>query len=324
MANPLQTFLTQLGLAAESSWGTLTAPSTADQFIPVSNLKVSDEIETIEDRGLRSRASIDQGYAQGNRFAKISFDSLVYNDVVGNYIRGMLMGTDSVTGAGPFTHTIPILNTGTGPSYTVQDFYGVTGTNTRAYVGCYFESVQFSWTAGANGSGPIKATVSMIGKASQDTALQAKPSATYTTGTPLQPWTGAVTLNSVGSYVKLIGFDLKLSRPVEPIFAAGNQGPSNENAGQLMAAYKLTFAPTDDTELLLFLNNTQGNLVVNYNQASTAQLQFTSTKLALEKPTVIDRSSPYVKIVATGRGIDNATDGGSVKCVLINSKSSAY
>jgi len=111
MATPLQTFLTQYAMAVETTWGTYVAATTADQFIPVMNLKVSDEPETIEDIGLRNRAGLDQGYVQGFRYSKLSWESHFYPDVCGNYIRALLGGVDTVTGSSPWTHTIPVLNT---------------------------------------------------------------------------------------------------------------------------------------------------------------------------------------------------------------------
>lgn len=310
---PLQTWLTQLGLAKETTWGTAVAPTTADQFIPVLNPKLSDEIEPIYDRGLRSRASLDQAWYQGFRMQHYTFESQFYPDVCGNWLMGMFGADGWSSGT---THPFTVLNTALPPSYTIQDFYGIGGSNTRSMAGCYFDSITMSGT----NTGPLKASVSLIGKS---TALVAKPTAVYTSAAPFLTWQNAVTLNSVAN-LKLIAFDITFKRPVEPIFAVGVQDPSASNAGQLEVAGKLTFAPTDDTEYLLYITTAQAAFPMTFLFTSGANtLTIQMTKVQFEKPTTLDRGTPYLKVLASFRAIDNATDGGAAKVTLVGGKSGA-
>src|SRR4029077_3572149 len=146
---PLPSFLRMVGLAKESAWGTGVAPTTADQFVPIMNPKYEDVVESVLDQGLRNRASVDQGYYQGFRSAKYSFDTYAYPDVAGNLLMG-IMGSDGW--ASGTTHPLTVLNTGLQPSYTIQDFYGISGTNTRSINGAYCESIALS----AATAGPVK------------------------------------------------------------------------------------------------------------------------------------------------------------------------
>ena len=116
---PLPSFLRQVGLAKESTWGTAVAPTTADQFVPIMNVKYEDVVESVLDQGFRSRASQDQGYYQGFRYGKYSFDTYAYPDVAGNLLMSILGSDGWASGT---THPLSVLNTALPPSYTIQDF----------------------------------------------------------------------------------------------------------------------------------------------------------------------------------------------------------
>ena len=311
---PLQTALTSIGLAKETTWGTGVAPTTADQFVPVQNPKPEDVIDTVLDQNYRSRISLDQGYQQGFRTSKYGFDSHVYPDVAGNWFMG-LFGTDGW--ASGTTHPFTVLNSGLPPSYTVQDFYGIAGTHSRSYAGLYFESLAISGTD----KGPMKATVMMSG--GKAGALVAKPTSTYTTALPFLTWQGVLTLNSVAN-AKMIAWDILFKRNVLPVYGMGAQDPSAGNSSELQVTGKMTFAPTDDTEYLLYATAAQvafPNSLVFTSGANT--LTITMTSCQFETPTVFERNTPFVKVTASFRGIDNATDGGAAKVTIVGGKSGA-
>lgn len=314
MAAPLQTFLTQLSLAKESSWASSATASSTDQFVPVTNPKPEDVIEAILDNNNRSRASHDQGYQQGFRYSKYSFESHVYPDVVGNWFMG-LMGTDGWSSS--VTHPFTVLNSGLPPSYTVQDFYGFTGTHTRQYTGLYFESLAIS----GSDKGPMKATVTMSG--GKAGTLVAKTASTYTSSLPFLMWQGALTLNSVAN-AKMIAWDINFKRNVAPIEAAGSQDPSAANSAEFTVTGKMAFAPTDDTEYLLYSTTGQAafpNTIVFTSGSNT--MTITMTKCQFETPTTFDRSTPYVKTMVSFRGIDNATDGGACAVTIVGGRNGA-
>lgn len=312
---PLPSFLRQVGLAKETTWGTGVAPTTADQFVPILNAKYEDVAESVLDQGNRSRASVDQGYYQGFRFGKYSFETYAYPDVAGNLLMG-IMGVDGWASAA--THPLTVLNTGLPASYTIQDFYGIGGSNTRSIAGAYCESINIS----AATAGPVKMTCAYLGKFA---ALVAKPTGTYTTAQPVIPWQGAVTLNSVGN-LKLIQFDLSLKRlNVEGIQAMGSQDLSAGFAGQLEVTGKLMFVPSDDTEYLLYSTTGQAAfpLSVVFTSGSNT-ITITCTKVNFETPTTLDMA-PYLKTNVSFRAVDNATDGGATKITIVGGKSgSAY
>lgn len=315
MATPLQSWLTSVGLAKETTLYTPVAPTTSDQFISIQNPKPEDIIESIYDTGYRSRASQDQGYQQGFRYGKYGFESYWHPEVCGNWLMG-IMGTDGW--ASGTTHPFTVNNSARTPSYTVQDFYGIAGTNSRSYAGMFFESVSMS---GSGDKSPLKATVSLTG--GKVGALVAKPTSTYVTSKPFIPWQGALTLNSVSS-TKLLSLQFDLKRKVTPIAAMGAQDPSDCSVDQLTATGKAVFQISDDTEYLLY--STTGQAAFPFSivfTSGTNTLTIVMTSCQFETPTVFERSQGYVTVSASFRGIDNSTDGGACKITLVGGKSGA-
>lgn len=314
MAAPLQTALTSVGLAKETTWGTGVAPTTADQFVPIMNPKLEDIIESIYDDNYRSRISQHQGFQQGFRQGKYSFESQWFPDVCGNWLMG-IMGTDGW--ASSTTHPFTVLNTALPPSYTVQDFYGQSGTKTRSLTGMYFDTVTLS----GSDKGPLKATVSLMGgKAS---VAVAKPTSAYTVAQPFLTWQGALTLNSVAN-AKLISYDLTLKRNVLPILAMGAQDPSAALSAQFTASGKMVFETNDDTEYLLYSTTAQAAFPISVVFTSGSNtLTIVMTTAQFETPTQFDRGSPFVKTSVSFQGIDNSTDGGACKITLVGGKSGA-
>jgi hypothetical protein len=311
---PLPSFLRQVGLAKEPSWATVTAPTTADQFVPIMNAKYEDVIESVLIQPFVSRASLDQNFAQGFRYGKYSFETFAYPDVAGNLLMG-IMGSDGWASAS--THPLTVLNTALPPSYSIQDFYGLSGTHTRSFNGSYCESIQLS----AATAGPVKMTCSYLGKFG---ALVAKPTGTYTTLQPVIPWQGALTLNSALS-TTLIQFDLTLKRSVEGIQAMGVQDISAAFSGSLEVTGKMVFVPTDDTEYLLYSNTGQAQFPLSLVFTSGSNtITISCTKTNFETPTTLDMG-PYLKTAVSFRAIDNATDAGATKITIVGGKAgSAY
>lgn len=311
---PLPSFLRQVGIAKESTWGTAVAPTTADQFIPIMNAKYEDVIDSVLIQPFVSRASLDQNFAQGFRLGKYGFETFAYPDVAGGLFMHIL-GVDGY--AAGTTHPLTVLNSALPASYTIQDFYGIGGSHSRSMAGSYCESIAIAAAA----AGPVKLTCSYLGKFA---ALVAKPTAVYTTLQPVIPWQGALTLNSALS-ATIIQFDMTLKRPVEGIKAMGVQDISAGFSGSLEVTGKMVFAATDDTEYLLYSTTGQAQFplsIVFTSGANTITLQ--CTKVNFETPTTLDMG-PYLKTAVSFRAIDNATDSGAIKITVVGGKNgSAY
>lgn len=313
---PVPTFRLFAGLAKETTWGTAVPATT---FYPILKPKHAVKYQTILDQGFRSNAAKDQGWFQGTAHTEIDYpDMMFYPDDSGHLFMGML-GTDTISGAGPYTHTITLLNSALPPSYTLVKFDALLAT-ARSVAGSYMEDVTLKFahrgalTVGVKARGKIEANVTA-------------PSNTYSSAPILMPWQGALTLGG-GSNAKLIDFSLNIKRPVELIFGINNsQDATAGNVGPIEVTGKMTFVPTDFTEINYYLNNTQpATSIVFTSGTNTLTLQMTKT--AFEDPTELDHGSAYAKISASFRAIANATDAGTgnspLKVIAVNGKAAAY
>lgn len=313
--NPLVGNLRQLSVAKEPSWATVTAGTTADQFPPITNPKFEDVYDPVEDDNFRSRMSKVQGWQQGFRSSKYTFETHAYPDVLGNLLMS-IYGTDGYTSG--VIHPFSVLNTGVPASYTLQDFYGIAGTHTRSMTGMYMDSLSIS---GAD-KGPMKVTVGYAG--GKFSTLVAKPSGIYSVALPFLFWNAICTLNSVIK-LNLLSWSIDLKRAVEAIPGAGSQDPSSANSTDFECTGKMMFEPSDDSEYLLYVTSQQAPFplsMVFTNGATT--LTHTMTKCQFDSPTTFD-SGPYIKTSVSFFGIDNATDQGACATTVVGGKSgSAY
>ena len=316
---PIQRFLTQASLAKETTWGTGVGASSADQFLPVISITPAEDYDPIDDQSFRNRASQQQGYQYGFGQGSLKFDMQAFPDVCGNIFTGLL-GLDTPTTSGTTTsHAITVVNSGLPPSYTFDDFSAVDGSSTaRRFAGMYVDTVQLT----GSGTGPMKMAVTVSGGKTATTI--AKIASNFTSTSPFIPYQAAVTLNSV-SNAKLISYDITLKRQVEAILAMGSQFPSAANSGWFSVTGKLVFAPTDTTEFYLYATANQAAFPLKFVWTSgTNVLTLQMSSINFLKGTQLDRSGEYVKINANFVAIDNATDAGACKVVLVNSLSRTY
>ena len=319
MANSpvIQTFVSQLGIKKESTPGTYVAPSTTQDFMYGVTVKLEDIIFSNLDESYQGVAAKTIGFFPGFRYAKITIEGPFSQLASGNLLMAA-MGTDNKTGAGdPFTHTITLLNTGAAPSYSISWFDGSIAT-TRAVENAYLQELNLSYAT----QGLFKNQAVFIGKYVD--VAQTKPTATYDTAPHYIPYENALTLNSVANG-RLITFDMKIAREVEPIFGStGTQDISAISQGRMTVKGKLGFVVVDATDINYYRNNTQPTFSALLTNTASHTLTIQMTKCAFDNGTVIDYGSPYEKVMANYEGVYNATDGGPVKFVLLNALSTAY
>ena len=314
MANTIvQTFLTQLMLAPETTFQTATTVGGAS--IAAKGPKANEIFESLYDQGYRGHASMDYAYYQGVGHSEIDLpDMWFYADDYGHFFMAML-GTDNATTSASSTSHVITLVDGLPKSYTLTDYNGV---DTRQYAGLYFEEVDMKWTT------PGRLTLSA--KAQGMTATTAaKPAAAYSSASVYLPWEMASTINGVAN-VHIINMELALKRKVEPIWGMSNsQQPNLESDGPLEVTGKIDFAVADNTELNLYKSNTQPAATFLLTGASTINtMTMHFNDLAFETPTVIDRTKDFLVLQSAFRGIWNATDSGPLKVTLTNARTASY
>ena len=314
----LQTFLIQLGIARESTWGTPVSPTTADQFFTPTNPKFMDIVDPIPDMGFRNLASRDYALNQGFRYARYTFETQAMPQNIGTLFMALLGGVDAISGAGPYVHPLVQLNTGLPPSYTIWH-YDATIATSRQLTGAYLESLKIDYTS----TGAMKTTASFVGKYF---TTGTKPTATYDALQPFIPYLNVAKVNASSTVgARLINMSLEFKRPWEGIWGAGGtQDLSAANLGPIEAVGTIVHAPVDNTEIDLYHNNTQAQFQVLFTQSANAILQINMNSTAFENGSVNDHSGQFLKTSLKLRGLYNSTDGGTLKVTVTNNKSIAY
>lgn len=317
MASVQPVWNTQLGLAKETTWGTGVVATT---FYGINKPKFTVKYQDITDLGFRGNASTLQGMYQGTGHTEIDLpDMQFYPDDTGHLLMAML-GVDSISGVGPYTHALTLLNSALPPSYTLTRFSGLAATSERV-TGVNFEEVTLKFV---NGSGEFTVAAKGRGKI-QDTV--AKPAASYSAASIFLPWQAAATIAGGGN-ARLIDMEVSLKRPVEQVPGMNNsQDMTAANIGPLDVTGKMTFAPVDTTEFAYYTANTQPSVSILFT-SGTNTLTLQMTKCAFHDVTEVDPNSTYFKVAASFRAVANSTDAGTgngpIKITLVNGKAVAY
>lgn len=310
----IQTFLTQLMLAKESSFQTATTASGAS--IAAKNPKASEIFESLIDQDYRGHAAMDYAYFQGVGHSEIDLpDMWFYADDYGHFFTAILGQDTATTGATSTSHAITLLD-GLPPSYTLTDYNGI---DSRQYAGLYFEEVDMKWTT----PGRLTLSAKAQGKTATTTSKPSFPS--YSSASVYLPWEIASTINGAAN-AHIINMELALKRKVEPIWGMSNsQQPNLGSVGPLEVTGKIDFVVADNTELNLYLNNTQPAATFKWVGATTTDtMNIHFQSLAFESPTVTDRGKDYLVVTSSYRGIYNSTDAGPLKITLTNSRTASY
>jgi hypothetical protein len=302
LANGLLSSLSFLGLAVETTPGTAAA---ATKFVPVKTFKATDDIKRVMDDGIRGVLAKDFGMYAGIAQANLEYEGQFYTDMPGYFLK-CILGQDTVTGTGPYTHKFSLLN-GMPPTLTITD-YEVAGTRQYAYG--VVEEVGLKWTS----EGDLNYSVKM--QSQQSTVLGSAPTPTYTNATPFLGWQGSLKINGANN-LNMVSGDMTIKRDVKPTFGANNtQQFTRMNVGPVEVSGKLTFDIVDYTEHQLYLQNSQYPFVITFTQGTNV-LTLTMSQCAIEK-SEIDRSQEQVRVDLSYRALYNSTDNGPIQISLTN------
>lgn len=305
-----QTFI---GFAKETTWGT---PVTPTVFIPSKGPKVDLKVGGDYDDGYRGNRSKNFSYSQGEGHSEVEFPTVrVYPDDAIHFLMAML-GTDAISGAGPYTHEITLDSSGANPpSYTVAKFDGLVATAKQA-TGVHLTQVDLKYAS----PGIMTIASKGLGKIPTDAT---KPTPTYSSSSFYVPWQAALTLGG-GANARLVDMSLSLKAAVTQNWGmGGTQDVTSQTVDVLDATGSMTFVPIDYTEYNYYKNNTQPAISVLFTSGTnTLTLQMSKAVIA-DAP--IDSSTTQQRIAANFTALENATDGnGPIKVIAVNSRATAY
>lgn len=307
----------QLGLAAESTYGTFVAPTRWFEF---NSESLHLERERIESGGIRAGRRVLHRWAQGVQ--RVVGDIEMEVGAVGfGIIWSHILGGNVTAGAGPYTHTATPGDLA-GKSLSVQvgrpDIGGVV--RPFSYVGCKVASAELAFAVNEY----AMLTLSLYG-AHEDTA--------QTLGTASYPATYAPFVFTAGSVsVAGSGFDVKegsLSidnglatdrhfirtttpeRPKEPL-----ESDRRAITGELTADF------TDLTAYNRFVNGTEAALVLTFNSGAssiltvTMNVRYDGATPNVDGADLLEQSLPF-------KAVSGTSDAAAITVVTTNSDSAA-
>ena len=303
--------LQHVGGGKESTQGTAVVPTFT---LPWTGADVEDVIEPIRDESIRANDSVLQGQYGGAAMSNLGFDFMLYPDVFPHHLRA-LIGPDTVTGAGPYTHTFKSNNTQP-PSYTWTHFDTVAA---RAFPGCMLGELGIK----IDTKGSVVGSAKWVGWPS---AAASTPTPSYSALQPYLGWQMTWSANAVSSS-KVLSADITIKRDVDTQPGSdGTQAPRETFAGGLELECSAVIAFEDATDRDRFLTYAQNALVISLVQPAGlggSTFAITVTKASWKKAK-LNNSGKYVTLEVDISGIYNVTDAGAVSASVINAVSAAY
>lgn len=334
-----------LGLVKETTRGTLqtSAPSAAAQlqWIPNTSPQVTPMQVFLRDEALRGSPTLVYDQVQGVRHDEVDFKTYLYCDSTPLLVAAILGGTDAVTGATSYTHTIKLLNaptTGSQPaSYSVLDF---DGANYFTMPGAQAASLNLTYGADATAEATIKMMANPYTSATAAPTFGGVTSPSITSQPMIPGWDTSITIGgtSIG-YIQ--SGELNLDRKTAPIFTMGTQAPRVNFAGPLEVSGKFTAVvdtnadpfSTGSSAWALFRNASNLPLVVKFTDPNTTHsgvndsMQFTMSNVQyqnVKRTRGKDYTEVEVEFVANANSTDASSGFSPLAFVAVNGTSSAY
>lgn len=321
-----------LGVAVETTQG--TPVTTLLATCPVDSFEPKDKYNWLPDRALRGSMVDQYGQIQGPKFIEFSGGGPVFCDWLPIFVRNIL-GDLTTTGAGPYTHAVSTLNSGTAQpsSLTLVNWQGPTATTfSRTYAGCQLSELTIK--------GNPESTLLEWSFKGQGWASAAYPTSPPTfspsADAPMAAWRTGMGIG--GTFAGAPNYttrewEITITRAQKPIYTNQNlQTPFIIQRGAVGVTGNLRFAaPADETALGYLNNNTQPQLqiLVDNGGATTAQRRLTLDLLLSAFDTVeIDRSEEIVAYASTLVANANTTNVGAsggyspIKVTTINNTAS--
>jgi len=247
-----------------------TAAATPTYFIPAKTPKITPVLtQQNVDPFIGSMVAVDDQIATV-RHDEYEFTTWAYVDTLPALIRGLLGGTDTISGtASPYTHVISLLNNDTlngnqPPSYT---FFDWDGYQMRTMAGGMVDELDFKFTA----TGLVEVTVKVLSL--PYVASGTAPTPSFSTVEAAPAWSVTSSVNSVTT-TPIVDGSITLKRGVKPVHTLGQQAPLRLWANALDIAAALTVINAADVEQNLYLAGTSFPIALTFSPPTSSGLSF--------------------------------------------------
>lgn len=313
--------------AGVPTWGTAPAGS-AFHVHPANTINASNPFDVLPDNGYRGFASRTFAEYQGVGHSETSLESAFYPEESG-YFSKLILGTDAVTGAGPFTHTMSLGPTPESLSFIEGGFGSATdAAYARQYTGNRVTQVSYRFTGS---QGLFSQTVNLYGKIWTDLAQGATAMATNTTDVTtgaIEAWRSLVGIAGPASggtlVADIVEAEVTMKREILPRWGLNNsQDPTAIYVGPLDVSFSMTIdvnVANHKTWRDYFRNFTPVQIQLIMTKG-TKVFKFNMQNAIIADGFEVDRSSPVnLMYHVTGHALHNSTDVGPAVITLTNAQ----
>ena len=325
-----------LGIMPEVARGTLNTGGTP-VYIPVSAPQITPMQTFLRDEALRGSPVMVYDQVQGVRHDEYDAKFYLFADTFPNLVKAILGGTDTVTGAGPYTHNIKLLNNasiGSQPqSYSIMDF---DGANYFTLLGAQADQLEISFGAEAAAESTVKFFTNPYTSGTSATAPFSSPS--LSTVHMIPAWDTTITVAGT-TYTYIQDGTLTLARKTAPIFTMGAQAPYQNFAGPIEVTGKFTAVVNSLTDPwstgsgATALTRSPQALVITFTDpndsisATQYSVSFTMTQAQFQN-VKRTRGKAYteveVEFTANADATDATTGYSPIQANIVNATSTAY
>ena len=320
---PLMSANSYFGMAVEAIYGTAASIGT---YTPVDSPKVSPAPVWLDDSDFRGSPVMH--YDQVAGVAKATFDAktFTYTDVYPNLLRAALGSTDTVTGGGPYVHTIGLLNSAStgsqAPSYTIINN---SVDETYQAVASRLNTLSVSFSADA----AVENTFQFVTNLPASIAPISVSTLTESTQHLIPAWNCAASIG--GASVSVVeSMELDIKRNTNQIFTLGSQSATSNFQGPIEVTGKFVFVVNAGEQYWnqALVRNQQAMVLNLVDPFTNYSILYQMSAVQLENP-VIDTGKAYVTLDCDFIAIANTTDAvtagySPIKTVVTNGISQAY
>jgi len=303
----------QLGIKAETTWGTFEAPT---RFYPLISESLSEEIDRLESEGIITNRRIiaSQQTAAGNVSISGSIETELYQQGMGALLK-QCFGAVSTAGAGPYTHTLTPGNLGDDSMSVQVGRPDVAGTvQPFSFAGCKIDEWELSIEAG----GLVMFTTSLTAKSLVTSESLATASFGTGVATPFTFKHASATIAAGAAKVKSLtlaganGLDSDRRFIGTEFIDEQLEADLREYTGTVELEFE------NLTQMNRFRNATEVALVVTITAGAAASLTIT-TNVRFDGSTPEVDGRGILSLSAPFKCVGSSTDASAITAVLINS-----
>jgi hypothetical protein len=303
-----------LGLAKETTQGTPVTPSTA--WIPIDTFSPEEKPTWLDVQAMYNDMAKTHGRVQGPMHTEFDMAFPCWLDTLPHLLYNIL-GELSTAGSAPNVHSVSLLNSGTGqpPSLSLVHWQGLPATTqARVYAGACLSELTIS---GNPESSLLSVSAKGLAYPSSIYPTSA-PVPTFSTVLPQAAWRYQIGLGGTvagAPNAKIREWSITITRELKAIWTAQNlQAPFIIQRGAVSTSGALTVAaPSDETEFLNLINNTQPQLQIKGSVGAAGTLfglQIDSQVTAMDTAK-INTGDEAIGYDLTWIGIANTTNVGA-------------